>query len=61
MKVTKRRKMSNELLVFGVKGELLEVIERNLDYRSATELKRRLMNSRTKKEREEITYWVEED
>ena len=61
MKVTKRRKISNALLMFGVKGELFEIIERNSDARSATELKNRLMSRRTKKEREEITYWVEED
>jgi hypothetical protein len=61
MKVTKRRKISNDLLDFGFKGELLEVVERNLDYQSATELKRRLNNRRTKREREEIIYWVEEE
>jgi len=47
--------------MFGVKGELFEIIERNSDARSATELKNRLMSRRTKKEREEIIYWVEED
>ena len=61
MKLTKRRKISNDLLAFGFKGELLEVVERNLDYQSATELKRRLNNRRTKREREEIIYWVEEE
>ena len=61
MNVTKRRKVSDELLVFGVKGKLLEIVEKNLDHRSAVELKRRLNRRRTEKERGEIEYFVVED
>ena len=61
MKVTKRRRIRNELLVFGIKGELLEVIERNLDHQMALDLKRKLNSRRTEKEKDEIEYWVEED
>jgi len=61
LKVTKRRRIRNELLVFGIKGELLEVIERNLDHQMALDLKRKLNSRRTEKEKDEIEYWVEED
>jgi len=61
MKVTKRHKISKELRVFGVKGELLEVAAENLDHQMAEDLKRKLNRRRTEKERDEIEYWVEED
>ena len=49
------------MLLFGIKGELLEVIEGNLDSGNAEKLKERLNACRTKKERDEIVYWVERD
>ena len=61
MKVTKRRKISNGLLEMGLKGELIEVVERNLDYQSASELRIRLNNRRTERERKRIVYDVEEE
>ena len=61
MKVTKRRKISPSLLDLGLKGELLDVIGRDLTYRRAMKLKRDLNNDRTKREAGEIVYWVEEE
>lgn len=61
MKVTKRRKINDELLKIGFKGELIEVVERDLNHQRAIELKRKLNNSKTKKEAGEIAYWVEEE
>ena len=61
MKVTKRRKISTELLEIGLKGELLEVVERDLTYQRAIDLKRKLNDGRTKSEAGEIAYWVEEE
>jgi len=60
-KVTKRRKISKDLVAFGFKGELLEVVEEILDLRSDVKLERRLNRLRTAKEREEEVYWVEEE
>lgn len=57
----KRRKISNDMLAFGFKGELLEVVVENLDFQSAVKLERRLNSLRTAKEREEEVYWVEEE
>ena len=45
----------------GLKGELIEVIERNLDYQRANELMIRLNNRRTERERKRIVYEVEEE
>jgi len=56
MKVTKRRKISPNLLDLGLKGELLDVIGRALTYYGAMKLKRDLNNDRTKREAEEIVY-----
>ena len=61
MKVTKRRKINNELLEIGLKGELIEVVERDLNHQRAIDLKRKLNNGRTKKEIREIAYRVEEE
>lgn len=61
MKVTKRRKISDELLKIGLKGELIEVVERGLNHQRAIDLKRKLNDGRTKKEAGEIAYWVEEE
>jgi hypothetical protein len=61
MKVTKRRKISPNLLDLGLKGELLDVIGRDLTYHGAMKLKRDLNNDRTKREVGEIVYWVEEE
>lgn len=61
MKVTKRRKISTELLEIGLKGELLDVVGRGLTYQRAVELKRKLNEGRTKKEAGEVVYWVEEE
>ena len=61
MKVTKRRKISTDLLEIGLKGELLDVVGRNLTYQRAMELKRGLNNRRTKREVGKIVYWVEDE
>lgn len=61
MKVTKRHKISKEMHVFGLKGELLEDVAENLDHQMAVDLKRKLNRRRTEKERDEIEYLVEED
>ena len=39
-KATKLRKISNDLLAFDFKGELLEVEEENVDFRSVVKLER---------------------
>ena len=49
------------MLSFGVKGELLEIVEKKVDHRGAVALKKRLNRLRTEKERTEIVYWVEKD
>jgi hypothetical protein len=61
MKVTKRRKISSDLLDLGLKGELLDVVGRDLTYQRAMELKRGFNTGRTKREAGEIVYWVEEE
>ena len=61
MKVTKRRKISNEMLALGFKGQLLEIVARDLDYPNASKLKKRLDNGKTNRERKEITYLIEEN
>ena len=61
MKVTKRRKISTDLFDLGLKGELLDVVDRDLTYQRAMELKRGLNTDRTKREAGEIVYWVEEE
>ena len=60
-KVTKLRKISNDLLAFDFKGELLEVEEENVDFRSVVKLERRSNRLLMAKEREEETYRVEEE
>ena len=59
--ITKRRRISKELASFGVKGELLKIVEKNLDHRNAVKIKNRMNKGRTEKERMKSIYCVKED
>lgn len=59
MKVTKRRKISSELHVLGLKGRLLATVSQHLDYQRAIVLKQQLSGTLNPTDQALIEYWIE--